>query len=268
MARIAPFDFEHLEAICRVLADTNMGLTGSQIEGLLRDIGIEDSGPGITKWKRLYNALAISQNKYKAGNHTIIFINKAMNPVSYAREVNAFKWRRDELNLVLSFSGFYVREDGKVGHIDKATTLDEARSRAGKLKMALENRFVHDEIMHYCRAELVEDNYFHAVFEATKGIAERIRILSGLHYDGAELVNKSFAGQNPLLAIGPLITESEKSEQKGLVNLMVGLFGAVRNPLAHAPKKTWPMTEQDALDILSLISYIHRKLDLVVKNND
>ena len=42
---------------------------------------------------------------------------------------------------------------------------------------------------------------------------------------------------------------------------MVGLFGAVRNPLAHAPKTVWPMSEEDALDILTLISFIHRKLD-------
>ena len=35
---------------------------------------------------------------------------------------------------------------------------------------------------------------------------------------------------------GRLPTESEKSEQKGFANLLIGLFGAVRNPLTHAPK--------------------------------
>jgi hypothetical protein len=35
---------------------------------------------------------------------------------------------------------FYVREDGKLGHADKATTLDAARARAGRLKVALENQ--------------------------------------------------------------------------------------------------------------------------------
>ena len=46
---------------------------------------------------------------------------------------------------------------------------------------------------------------------------------------------------------------------------MVGLFGTVRNPTAHAPKIVWPMTEQDALDILSLVSFVHRKLDNATK---
>ena len=167
--------------------------------------------------------------------------------------------------VVLAFSGFYVRDDGKVAHADKATTLDAARARAGRLKAALESRVVHAEVLNYCRAELLEENYFHAVFEATKGVAERIRLLSGLNGDGADLVNKAFAGQQPVLALGPLTTESEKSEQKGFANLLIGLFGAVRNPLAHAPKTNWPMSEQDALDILTLVSLIHRKLDGTTK---
>lgn len=83
----------------------------------------------------------------------------------------------------------------------------------------------------------------------------------GLNGDGAELVNKALAGQQPILALGPLTTESEKSEQKGFANLLIGLFGVVRNPLAHALKTNWPMSEQDALDILTLVSLIHRKPD-------
>ncbi len=263
--RMASFSSQHLEAVCRVLADTGRGLSGTQIERRLREIEVVDTSPGMTKWKRLFNALADVQNQRQIGNHLILFINRAMNPVNYARDPATFAWRRDELNVVLAFSGFYVREDGKVGHADKATTLDAARARAGRLKAALENRVVHAEVLNYCRAELLDENYFHAVFEATKGIAERIRLLSGLSGDGADLVNKAFAGQKPVLALGPFTTESEKSEQKGFANLLIGLFGAVRNPLAHVPKTNWPMSEQDALDILTLVSLIHRKLDGTMK---
>ncbi|CAG4895790.1 TIGR02391 family protein [Paraburkholderia gardini] len=265
MTHISLFSSQHLEAACRVLADTERGLSGTQIERLLQEIEIADPSPGMTKWKRLFNALAGAQNQHGVGNHLIMFINRAMNPVNYARDATTFAWRRDELNVVLAFSGFYVREDGKVGYADKATTLDAARARAGRLKAALESRAVHAEVLNYCRAELLDENYFHAVFEATKGIAERIRQLSGLSGDGADLVNKAFSGQQPALALGPLSTESEKSEQKGFANLMIGLFGAVRNPLAHAPKTNWPMSEQDALDILTMISLIHRKLDIAQK---
>ena len=70
-----------------------------------------------------------------------------------------------------------------------------------------------------------------------------------------------------MLAVGPLATESEKSEQKGFANLLIGLFGAVRNPLAHSTKIDWPMSEQDALDILTMVSLMHRKLDVTRKIN-
>jgi hypothetical protein len=43
-----------------------------------------------------------------------------------------------------------VREDGKVGYADKATTLDAARARAGRLKAALESCVVHAEVLNYC----------------------------------------------------------------------------------------------------------------------
>ena len=248
--RITPFSSQHLEAACRVLADTKRGLSGTQIERLLKEIEVADTSPGTAKWKRLFNALADAQNQHQIGNHLIMFINRAMHPVNYAHDPATFAWLRD---------------DGKVGYADKATTLDAALARAGRLKAALKSRVVHAEVLNYCRAELVDENYFHAVFEATKGVAERIRLLSGLNGDGADLVNKAFAGQQPVLALGPLTTESEKSEQKGFANLLIGLFGAVRNPLAHAPKTNWPMSEQDALDILTLVSLIHRKLDGTTK---
>jgi len=111
------------------------------------------------------------------------------------------------------------------------------------------------------------DNYFHAVFEATKSVAEKIRLKTGLTSDGSNLVDEAFSFKNnvPYLALNTLQTESEKSEQRGFMNLLKGLFGMFRNTTAHAPKITWRIDEQDALDILSLISLIHRRLDGAVE---
>lgn len=62
--RITPFSSQHLEAACRVLADTERGLSGTQIERLLQEIEVADTSPSITKWKRLFNALADAQNQH------------------------------------------------------------------------------------------------------------------------------------------------------------------------------------------------------------
>jgi len=138
MARIDLFSSQNLEAACRILADTERGLSGSQIGRYLQEIKIADISPEMTKWKRLFNALASAQNQYQVGNHLVQFINCAMNPVNYTRNPEAFAWMRDKLNVVLAFSGFYVREDGRVGKAEKVQTLDAARARAGRLKAALE----------------------------------------------------------------------------------------------------------------------------------
>ncbi len=64
-----------------------------------------------------------------------------------------------------------------------------------------------------------------------------------------------------ILAINALRTETDKGEQRGFANLLIGLLGTIRNPAAHNPKIEWPMTELDAFDILTMASLIHRKLD-------
>ncbi len=49
------------------------------------------------------------------------------------------------------------------------------------------------------------------------------------------------------------------------MNLVKGLFGTFRNTTAHAPKIKWSIGEQDALDILSMVLLVHRRLDKVVE---
>ena len=127
-------------------------------------------------------------------------------------------------------------------------------------------RKVHPDVLRHCKEELLVDNYFHAVFEATKSVAEKIRQMTGLVSDGADLVEQAFSFKSavPHLALNSLQAESEQSEQKGFMNLLRGLFGTFRNTTAHAPKITWKIEEQDALDILSLVSLVHRRLDSAI----
>ncbi len=263
--RIPCFTQERLEAISRVLGDTANGLTGSQIGHILENIRVPDVSPDMTKWKRLYNALVEWQNQHQMGNHVILFINKALDPVSYTRDRDSLTWRQRELNLVLSFCGYRVRDDGKVASCEKAATLDDAHRLAGRMKAELERRSCHPEALRFCAAEIVAENCFHAVLEAMKGITSRLRQLSGRSDDGSDLVTACFLGKTPILRINALSSESDKGEQRGFGNLLIGLYGTYRNPTAHEARIEWPMTEQDALDVLTAISLAHRKLDRAVR---
>lgn len=264
---VPQFPAERLEAISKVLADTDEGLTGSEINHLLNNCHIPNPTPDMTKWKRLYNAFVEFQNEHEVGNHVIIFIKRAMDPAKYTAKPAVFRSRRDQLNSVLAFSGLTVGEDGQVRRVNAAKTIDQALERANRLHAALIQRCVHTDVLEFCKAELLQENYFHAVFEAMKSITAKIRNLSGLTGDGCDLVHEAFGQKygDPLLAINSFTTETQRGEQNGFMNLLKGLYGTIRNPLAHDPKVEWDMTEQDALDILTMISLVHRKLDLAYR---
>ena len=255
------FSQEQLEAIAQALGDTRDGLTGSEIEYLLRSCLIQDTDPTMTKWKRLFNAFVMHQNKTQNCQEILNLIDLAMKPGRYVRNPQRYEPLRQKLNYALSFSGFAVDEAGERISIDRARTLSDAERRARALRANLKSREVHPDVLKFCDAELLVEDYFHAVLEATKSIADKLRSRTGLTDDGATLVDRALSGDPPMLAINALQTESEKSEQRGFLNLIKGVFGMFRNPPAHQARIQWVMDQADAEDLLSLASLIHRRLD-------
>lgn len=268
MATIPTFDAAVLERICDVLTDTSTGLTGSEIASHLGQLGIADPTPGITKRTRLMEALRLRQEQDRCGNLIVAFVQQAMSPVRHTGSKDWFENKRSELNTVLAFAGLELGADGQIRARPTARTIDQAEQKAQRLRHELVRRYVHADVLKYCTAELVKDDYFHAVLEATKSVSQKIRDKTGLGGDGGELATKALSlGQAgmPFLAFNSLRNESEKSEQSGLMNLMVGMFSTFRNTTAHAPRLHWHITEQDALDLLTMASFRHRRLDAAVR---
>jgi len=224
----------------------------------------------MTKRIRLFEALAARQQGDGCANSVCAFIQRVMNPVLHVQFPDYFTSKQAELNRVLAFEGLRLNDEGKIEQGKQARTISEAEDAASQLRRKLIDRGVHPDVLKYCRAELVQTNYFHAVLEASKSVAEKIRDKTGLASDGAELVDEAFGvGKKgyPLLAFNTLLTDSERSEHSGLMNLMKGFFGTFRNPTAHAPRLAWKITEQDALDMMTLASLLHRRLEEAVKTS-
>lgn len=269
---IERLDTATLEALCGVLGDTGDGLTGSEIGGLLRQCQIDDVAPGITKRHRLYEALAARQQRDGVANNVLAFVQAAMHPARYVGKSQLFAERQAGLNAVLSLAGLGVDEQGQVIAAQRARTASEAEARAGRLRAELVRRQVHADVLKACRAELLEENYFHAVLEATKSVAEKVRQLSGLTLDGSELVDEAFGmrdrdrrSRTPILALNTLRSISEQSEQRGMMHMMKGIFAVFRNPTAHELKARWAVDEQEALDLLTMVSVVHRRLEGAVR---
>lgn len=180
MAAIKKLDLGVIEQIAKVLGDTSQGFTGSEIGKLLRECNIRDPQPDITKWKRLFEALKQMQEMDCCANNVCAFIEHVMHPARHYSRQEWFSSTRYQINQILSFEGLSLGENGKLSQSQKASTITEAAARVSKLRESLISRKVHPDIFKYCKEELLMDNYFHAVFEATKSVAEKIRFKTGL----------------------------------------------------------------------------------------
>lgn len=258
---IPTFKDSHLLEVARVLADT---ATHRELSDLFQECSIAEQG-GSPKWERIKNALGARQAKDGCGNIVGAFIQALLDPVRFSARADDHAACCHRVNLPLAFSGLHVSDQGKLVPVIAASTITEAHARADRLRENLLARRVHARVLECCRAELVQDNYFHAVFEACKGVAEEIRQKSDLQGDGAPLADAAFGGRRPHLALNSLRTETERSEQSGFLNLLKGMFGTFRNTTGHALKVEWPMPEADALDLLTLASYLLRRIENAVR---
>jgi len=262
MSKVECFNESNFEQVSKILAEV---VTGTQFGNIFSTCQIDDIvGSTGTKWKRIYYSMLKRQKIDKCGNHVARFIMAVMSPGRFAKEKDKFTKASGDLNVVLSFDGLELDEEGKLNHVEKSRTISEAEKRCQILSAKLIGRNIHPEVIKFCRVELLNNNYFHAVFEATKSLAQRLRDLSGEETDGSRLVDTVFTLDKPTLAINKLKSETEKMEHKGFATLLKGCFMAIRNPLAHEPKILWN-GEDDAADYLTLISLLHRKLDSAIR---
>lgn len=257
--RHPPFPAGTLEHSCKIIAQL---YSGTELTRILSEIPLRnDPGEGHTKWRRLAHVISSNQASTKSGNALIALITAAMRPERTLERADAARQTRDELNQALALVALRVRDDGRVGRATKADTTDDAQARTDQLRLLLQRRGAHPEVLAYCRPQLLRTDYYEAVFEATKGLGSRLRQLAGVDGDGYNLVESTMAGKAPVLRINPLSTRTERDEQLGVANLAKGLFSSFRNPAAHEPRIEWSLSEQDALDVLGTLSLIHRRLD-------
>lgn len=257
MSKVESMPEGQIEGLAKALGGCG---SGSDISRVLEDRELADLSGQSTKWRRLYWVFLDIQQRDKCANRILDFIRSFLAPARFVGRLDDFEEHRAELNSILAFSGFEYGSDGQFRRRDPVQTIDEAERRANVIRAKFRGRRLHPEVLKYCEGEMMVENYFHAVFEAAKGLAQRIRNMSKVGYDGARLVDAVFSIDKPLLAMNTLQTETERSEHKGFALLLKGCFGAVRNPLAHEPRILWE-GEDDAADYLSLISLLHRKLD-------
>jgi uncharacterized protein (TIGR02391 family) len=265
---------QQIKAICDVLGETDKGYTKKELMVLLEQSNIEILSDGnesnlygykigLNKREWLCKCMINESNKMHSCGNIYIFLEKALNPVAFTDENSRDKYNYmlEGINKVLIMTGIEMTKEGKLTKVEQAKTLDEVDKRVNDLKRKLYSRAIHNEVKKYCIKEYLEKDYFDAVFEAAKGLAERVRQISGLNMDGGQLFQTAFSKNDPYVFFNTMKTESELSEFSGLKELMEAVFHLVRNPAAHTPKVNWKVDEEKALDVLTIISFAHKYLD-------
>ena len=256
-----------LRNMCSFLSEK---LTHSKIDEYLGFASIENKGKKIyqngfdlNKNDKLYNSLVENYNQTKSVNGIIRFLEIVYDPSRYTNSLNSYEKELEEINRFLIQMGISINNEGKVLCVAKAKTLDEVEERINKLKHEIQLRGLHKKVMEYCNRELLSKDYYHAIFEASKGVFERIRNMTNLSLDGFALIEKVFNQSNPILLIenNYLSNENEKNIYFGNVYLLKYLSKALRNPIAHIPRKNMKDELADCLEILSTISLAHKFLD-------
>ncbi|CAE6802814.1 hypothetical protein R75461_05269 [Paraburkholderia nemoris] len=138
---------------------------------------------------------------------------------------------------------------------------DGGDTPATKARRAFGDLDLHPDIASEC-SQLFENGHYSAAVETACKVLEMLVQRRSLKNDlsGTALMRTVFSLKSPILRYNELQTESEKSEQEGMMHLFEGAVMALRNPRAHGLVTDHP---ERTVEYLSFLSMLAKSLDSV-----
>ncbi len=96
-------------------------------------------------------------------------------------------------------------------------------------------------------------HYSNAITDAIRCLFDVIREKAGVELDGAQLIGQALQGDNPILQLNKLQTQSDKDEQKGFQEILRGIYSGIRNPRSH---ERLTDTQETADAIIVFVNYL------------
>lgn len=136
---------------------------------------------------------------------------------------------------------------------------DSGETQESRARRAFGDLDLHPEIAKEC-AKLFEDGHHSQAIEAACKVLELLVQFQSRRTDltGTNLVRTVFSTKSPILKYNEQQSESEKSEQEGMMHLFEGAVMALRNPRAHGIVNDHP---ERAVEYLSFLSMLAKSLD-------
>ncbi|WP_418498616.1 TIGR02391 family protein [Flagellimonas sp.] len=132
-------------------------------------------------------------------------------------------------------------------------------------------RHLDDNIKSVSKSDYERGDYIRAAQEGVKLYEKKVKEKSYLDKIGVDLMGKSFGPDTEPLKVSNNITDTDKNIESGQKHMSMGLMAGFRNPSMHEPKDhIYPAIYNDAdcLDLLSMMSYLFKKLENARNIND
>lgn len=266
-------DLAVIENVCKILGELT---SGYKITMMFKALNFNDADiiqfgkPVSTKWKRLRDEIIYECTNQHSARPFFQIIEYIMKPIDFVDFPAAWHENRKAINSKLMFYGFELTDYGKIIQTTAVESVADAQKRLQSFQNKLDMYEIHQNDLQFCNEELLQNNYFHAILEASKSVLQRVREISELEPDGTALIQQALSTKNPVILIkgNMLKNETDRSLYNGLKNLLETIVSLYRNPTAHSPKLFDVTSETDAITAFNMMSLAHRILDNCINVRD
>lgn len=254
--KIEPIELSALEQLSKIIGER---YASSGITNFFHKAGFPQyQHDGTTKWRYIYRVLQEIHSSPSGQYQVAKIIQLLCNPQEFINDGDYHEKIVSKVNEIIKFYGLKISDNNsKIVYTGKKETSLKHNSPVVK---AFDSRNFHEEIRKHGRELFVEGRYFHAVFECCKAFDKRVAEKSKLDKHGSDLMSAALSMKGSL-KLNKQVTETDRNEQEGIMHLCMGVMRAIRNPKGHELALEWPIDVKDALDILSLLSFLFRQID-------
>lgn len=162
---------------------------------------------------------------------------------------------RGDINECLLSCGVEIGEDCKARRIRRAGP------PAGEAALFDQRRY-HKAVIEHARPGFLRKDYFSSVVEGCKVLEELVRERSGIDDYGASLMKRALGDRGILeVDMADLTGRTRDGIRRGLGSMCEGIVSGVQNPASREYEQRFPISGEDALDILGVISYLCRQIE-------
>jgi len=243
------FQLPALERLSRTIGEA---YSGEEITGLFRKAGFGSVAyDGGARAMFLYAALERLQRDIGAG--AILEVLKA---ACGPQEAPGRGGVRGKVNECLSFYGLHIDNGGELRRTE-AARVDPDGDRE-----AFMQRNYHRLVKDAARAGFLQGDYFRAVSNSCRELEGLVRGKSGLEMSGRVLMASALNPKAGLAVSLPGASVATRdSVQEGIMHMCMGIMASASHPTTHESERSFPISRDEALDMLGVISHLCRQVD-------